>query len=736
MLNIASALEGLLPMTKPIFQDLSIIKNSLVDRFLVTSFFVASFAIAGSTYRMVDIGFQPVMYVHLVVALVIGFITIFRRNLSLPLKSFTVVVAFFMAGSAGIFTFGLVGAGSFMLLGTAIFARLVINIQAALTVVVLTVLVMAFHLYLAINGELSFAAMVDGYELSVTAWINNITAFVFIAMVGLYVVDHFFNHLVQLSFWLEEEVERGHAELENSELLLSAVLNTLTYGVMWKNLDLEFIGCNQLFAKDAGLKSERDVAGATDFDFAEKDKAEGYRAQDRQVIQSGEPILNFIERYELKDGGDKYLIINRFPLHDRDKNIIGVLVSYVDITETKLLEFALRDAKSNAEQASRAKSDFLATMSHEIRTPINGVMGLLELALGTELTDKQREFLTKAELSAHTLLHIINQILDISKIEAGKMEFESVPFSLSDVLQQVQHQMLHMAEQKQLNFEVKGQGQIEQYVVGDPTKLLQILINLCSNSIKFTEHGEVKLNVGALANKGKMNVRIVISDTGIGIPKQKLSRLFESFTQADSSTTRRFGGTGLGLAIVKQLVEIQGGKIEVASELNKGTKVTCLLQYDIGDGGIEALPKDKHATLEKVRVLIVEDNSINQLIAKEMLLMEGATVYLAEDGLEALSALEKIEVDIVLMDIQMPRMDGMDALKAIRKHPQWQKLPVVAVTANVLSHEVKSYKEMGFDRHLGKPFQREQLVRVIYDLLESKILDIANNEQSENGDVS
>lgn len=208
-----------------------------------------------------------------------------------------------------------------------------------------------------------------------------------------------------------------------------------------------------------------------------------------------------------------------------------------------------------------------------------------------------------------------------------------------------------------------------------------------------------------------------MSDSGIGIPKDKLDQLFESFTQADSSTSRRYGGTGLGLAIVKQLVELQGGTIEIDSECDVGTTVTCFLKFDICTHEFSVESDERHNNLQGVKVLIAEDNSINQLIVREILEQEGATVFMADDGQKALDCLEHQVIDVVLMDIQMPNMDGKSALKAIRSRPEWQGLPVVALTANVLSHEVKAYKELGFNCHLGKPFQKEQLLQAVDRML-------------------
>ncbi|UAA38502.1 response regulator [Paraneptunicella aestuarii] len=702
--------------------DVNSIKNRLINRFLVGAFFVIVVALAGSLYRAFEVGFLPIMWAHIVISIIFAFAALFRHRLVTDLKAYIVVGCLFFIGSTGLFTFGLSGAGTFVLLGSVIFSRLFINIRAAVIISFVSVLIMGIHLYWSYMGDLVFPRIPPDYVLTPQAWINNITGFVFIGMVLLYVVDYFFNQLVRVSEQLQKEVDRGTVELEKSELILSAVLNTLTFGVMWKDRNLRFMGCNQHFAREAGLVSPREVVGKTDFDLsADRRYAERYREQDMNVIATGRSMLNLLEHLREEDGSERYLIVNRVPLQDRQGSIIGVLVSYVDITDTKKMEMALREAKYSAEQASKAKSDFLATMSHEIRTPINGVMGLLELVLDTELTDKQREFLTKAELSANTLLHIINQILDISKIEAGKMEVENVPFVPADILSQVKNQLSHMAQSKGVTLDIVGKGRVEQKVLGDPTKLLQILINLCSNAIKFTEQGEVRLTMGALPGsgdeKGKLNLRIEVQDTGIGIKKAQLGKLFDSFTQADSSTSRRFGGTGLGLAIVKQMLELQGGSIKAVSQEDEGTTFTCFISYDMYEGKSVGVVKGQRTNLQGLKVLLVEDNDINQLITKEMLFLEGASVQIADDGVEAMALLEKEDFDVVLMDIQMPRMDGIEAIKLIRADLRWQSLPVIALTANVLSHEVELYHQLGFNQHLGKPFQREQLVSVINEVL-------------------
>ena len=664
-------------------------------------------------------GFQPAMTLHIAIAAVFLVTTLLRNKLGHQVKSYAVVICIFIAGASGLINFGLSGAGTLALLGAVIFARLLLSTRVALVIICSSIFLMIFQFYLAYSGRLTFSAISPGYVLTPSAWTNNITGFAFIGLVALYVIDNFFEHLMKISSQLEQQLEQGRVERERSELVLSTILNSLKFGVAWKDKDLRFLGGNQYFVDDSGKNSLGDIIGKTDFELHRSDVAKRFRAMDQQVINTKQPTLDAIEHIQLAGGGERYIIVNCIPLLNRSSEVTGVVVYYADITDTKLLEIELRNAKAEAEDASRAKSEFLATMSHEIRTPINGVMGLLELTLATELDDRQREYLNKAELSANTLLQIINQILDISKIEAGKMDIEHVPFVPNNILTQVEQQLAHMAKHKKLQFEVNGRGALASKVIGDPTKLLQIIINLCSNAIKFTDEGSVTLTMGALTDKNnnQIKLRIEVADTGIGIPLEMQKKLFASFTQADSSTSRKFGGTGLGLAIVKQMLELQGGSIELVSEPSKGSTFTCYINYDIYEGTTyEAVP-NRRQTLEGIRVLLVEDNHINRLIAQEMLMLEQAAVVVAENGIHALEQLAEHEVDVILMDIQMPKMDGKAATKMIRENLQWQSLPIIALTANVLAHDVEEYYKLGFSFHLGKPFQKEQLVAAIHHAL-------------------
>ena len=465
------------------------------------------------------------------------------------------------------------------------------------------------------------------------------------------------------------------------------------------------MGANGRFIEDIRKEHINELLGKTDRQLAFED-ADRFESEDREVPNSCVPKMGIIVKYETEFGREYYSLTNKVPLRDKQGELMGILATYEDITEQKNMENALRNAIEEARAASVAKSEFLATMSHEIRTPINGVLGLLELSLETKLDERQREYLSKANLSARTLLQIINQILDISKIEAGKMEIERVPFRVSDVLQQLEQQLKHLATSKHIGFDISSKGAIDEKVDGDPTKLLQILVNLASNAIKFTDSGSVSVEVGALKQKQHLQLRIKIKDTGIGIPDEQQKHLFQSFTQADSSTTRKFGGTGLGLSIVKQLLEMQGGRVQLSSEPGVGTEFTCFIAYEYAQEELREQRQTQHINLVGKQIPLAEDNEINQLIATEMLSQTGASVTVASDVAIALDKVQEYPFDVVLMDIQMPKMDDTEALKRIRELPDYKELPMIALTANVLAHEVKLYSKIGFTAHLGKPFSK------------------------------
>jgi signal transduction histidine kinase len=362
-----------------------------------------------------------------------------------------------------------------------------------------------------------------------------------------------------------------------------------------------------------------------------------------------------------------------------------------------------------AEAANRAKSAFLATMSHEIRTPLNGVLGMAQAMAADSLTAVQRERLSVIHQSGESLLAILNDVLDLSKIEAGRLELECIEFDLSEVARGAHSAFTALANKKGLSFALDAEAAKGRYR-GDPTRLRQILYNLISNALKFTEHGEIRV---AASYDGE-RLAIAVRDTGVGISPENLGRLFGKFDQLDSSTTRRFGGTGLGLSICRELAHLMGGDIEVESTLGKGSCFTVRLPLArVGEENPAlALPTEAasqgegEAETMPLRVLAAEDNEVNQLVLKTLLHQLGIEPTVVDDGRAAVEAWESEAWDVILMDIQMPEMDGVDATGAIRARERETgrpRTPILALTANAMSHQIEAYLAAGMDGHVAKP---------------------------------
>ncbi len=385
-----------------------------------------------------------------------------------------------------------------------------------------------------------------------------------------------------------------------------------------------------------------------------------------------------------------------------------------DLTDRIEMENRTKKAYQDARDASEMKSTFIATMSHEIRTPLNGVIGFAELGVEEDNPIKAKEYFEKIKISADSLLSIITGILDISKIESGKMEIESVPFIMSDLLETCKIINGHKAEEKNITFLVESDIPEDVVLLGDVTKLKQILLNLLSNAIKFTEWGVIKISaLGKMIDNSSIRIHFEVKDNGIGMSEEQIKRVFDPFVQADSSTTRKYGGTGLGLPISKKLIEMLGGELELVSRLDFGSIFSFDIDFKIGEN-IEKSAAFSASNLLKfnAKVLVCEDNELNQEVIKEILYKFGINPVIVDNGRAAVDYIEngfgKDNVDLIFMDIHMPIMDGIEATSLIRE--LGCQTPIIALTANVLAADIAVYLKAGMNDHVAKPFNRQQLV--------------------------
>ncbi|TAA47179.1 PAS domain-containing protein [Corallincola spongiicola] len=389
-------------------------------------------------------------------------------------------------------------------------------------------------------------------------------------------------------------------------------------------------------------------------------------------------------------------------------------------SELKHTNEALLGAKQEAEKANRAKSEFLANMSHEIRTPMNAILGLSQLALSTPLDERQKDYVSKIWGASNSLLDIINDILDFSKIEAGKMDLEDAPFYVEDVIENASSVVQLKIQEKGLKLNVDIGQDVPDRMMGDSLRIGQVLINLINNAVKFTSEGSISIKVTNLrGSEAETYLQFAVTDTGIGISAAQCEQLFKAFTQADSSTTRKYGGTGLGLTISRRLVEMMGGEIWVQSEPDKGSTFFFTIRGSneilVEESALESYADDRilRDILHNKQVLLVEDNQINQQVAQEMLRLVGIDVSIANHGQEALTLLDKHQFDAVLMDVQMPVLDGYEATRALRKIPRFAELPVIAMTANAMAGDREKCLASGMNDHISKPVLQEDLYRTL-----------------------
>ncbi|MEY5041206.1 MAG: hypothetical protein RLZZ414_748, partial [Bacteroidota bacterium] len=382
----------------------------------------------------------------------------------------------------------------------------------------------------------------------------------------------------------------------------------------------------------------------------------------------------------------------------------------------------LAEAKKIAEDSVKIKQDFMANMSHEIRTPMNAIIGFTQLLLKTNLNEEQQKYLRSIKISGENLIVIINDILDFSKIEAGKLNIESVDFNLNQLFTDIKVIEENAVLAKGLSLTFETDQSVPNWINADPVRINQILLNLLTNAVKFTHQGGIIVKVWSEQNNAKPYLKILCKDTGIGISKEKQQYIFESFTQENGDTTRKYGGTGLGLTIVKKLLELMGGDITLKSEVGKGSEFFVSIPF----GSVEDKTTDEENTdlafvaeeLKGKRILLAEDNMMNQILAKKVLTDVGIITDIAENGLEAVDLVQKKSYDLILMDIMMPEMDGLEATKEIRKQFPSVQLPILAMTAFVFTGgDDKKIYEAGMDDFILKPFNPDSLYGKIYSLI-------------------
>ncbi len=509
-----------------------------------------------------------------------------------------------------------------------------------------------------------------------------------------------------------------------SDLDFADIMNTVGQGLLvtgekWR---IEYV--NPAFARMVGEPLE-DIIGKSMDDFIVSEDLP-MLSQERARRLAGETTTyNF--RLRRSDEEIVWVQATGVPRWVRDR-IVGSISVIADLTDRMVAEKELLFAKDAAEEAARAKAQFLANMSHEIRTPLNAITGMTGLLLDTSLDSDQRDCLEIVQSSADILISIINNILDFSKLEEGKRKIENQPFDLHSCIDGSMDLVARKASEKYLTLNYFIEDRVPKILIGDVTSLCQVLVNLLSNAVKFTDAGEISISVaGHPWRDGKFKLHFAVQDTGIGIPPEKMNHLFQSFSQLDMSATRKYGGTGLGLAISKRLVELMGGNIWVESELGRGSifRFSIIVGVPLNGYHLPTAKRTRQACmrtnqLSSLKLLLAEDNLINQNVALRMLKKLGIEADVAVNGLEVLEALERQSYDIVLMDVQMPEMDGFEASRAIRERWRERAPRIIAVTAHAMEDDREKCIEAGMDDYISKPVRIEDLAEMLSKYVHSE----------------
>ncbi len=539
---------------------------------------------------------------------------------------------------------------------------------------------------------------------------------------------------IQGIFWDVTGRKKTEEELAYERDLLRALLENIPDRIYFKDVKSRFLRVSNSMAKRLGLKDRDEVLGKTDFDFYPKELAQEFYNDEQRIVLTGQPLINKLERIVDHDGKESWASVTKVPLRNRSGTVTGIIGISRDVTKLKEAEAVLEHARDAALETARIKSEFLANMSHEIRTPMNAITGMTELLFDTPLDEEQREFVDTIRGSTDSLINIINDILDFSKIEAGKLTVEIIDFDLRQTIEDTAEMLAQRAQGKGVELLHTIDDDVPTQLRGDPRRVRQVLSNLVANAVKFTERGEVVIRVTRLSDTGnEVRLRIAVKDTGIGLSQKTLPLIFQAFTQADGSTTRKYGGTGLGLAISKQLVENMHGEIGVQSELGQGSTFWFDLpfQQQAGAAQPEAMP-DFH----NLRVLVVEDNATSRHTLQHQLDRWRLRSAVAADAPEALKQLraaiaENDPYAVVLIDMQMPGMDGLTLANAIKNDPALgqTRMIILAPFGQRLDHELM--EESGISQCLIKPVKQSRLLDALVNITKTTLAPAQSAQRAE-----
>jgi PAS domain S-box-containing protein len=513
---------------------------------------------------------------------------------------------------------------------------------------------------------------------------------------------------------LEESCRIAEKLLVNREAKFKGIIDNFRLGLLEVEPNGVIIDANESFCEMSGFSID-ELFGKDGGEML-LDEFEKERMKERNASR----IEGETDVYELrvlnKEKETRYWLVSAAPLLGDDGNIHGSIGIHWDITEMKQLEFELKGARHKAEESSKAKAMFLANMSHEIRTPLNGIVGMAEQLAQSQLDADQRYFIDIMRSASSTLLSIINDVLDISKIESGKFSIETTPFNLNETIRRTLSIFGDKAKQTNISLDIELMDDRGIMHLGDPHRLSQVLFNIVGNAIKFTQAGYVR--VTSHLARGENDICFVsfsIEDTGVGMDMVYLAKVFEAFSQEDASITRKFGGSGLGLSIARSIVQIMGGTIEIESEKGKGTRVNIRIPMRISNDKTKqdiVEMTDLQKSLKGLRILAVEDNELNRMVLQVILKKCEVIVTIAHNGQEAINLIQVQEFDLVLMDVQMPIVDGLEATKYIRDELKLTT-PIIGLSANAMREEVEICKQAGMNDYLVKPYSERALVEVM-----------------------